>query len=214
MSTIYSLFLSSVNLKCVSQRKPYPNYSGKSVWPSREENLAAFYASITYKQTIHIINCMSSFCGCGICARTAKWRWPLPLCVSDVISSVIIVPSAPKSPAPDSSSHDWSLPLSEGQLCVTTSSSSIFNCVSAFIDTTMMLKNKQLIKYKAASFSQRAAWWKWWTARVVSRGRSPLALTVVRVVHSWAQAFGATLDEKLSNPSARQRFMRFAKKHC
>lgn len=45
-------------------------------------------------------------------------------------------------------------------------------------------------------------------------GGGPLPITVVRVVHSWAQAFGATLDEKLSNPSVRQRFMRFAKKHC
>lgn len=124
----------------------------------------------------------------------------------------------PRPPAPPlllSSSHQWSLPLSEGQLCITTaSSSSHLYCVSASIHATIMLKNNKLINYKAASCFQKAAWWWWWIARVVSRGRSLLALTVVRVVHSWAQAFGAALDEWLSNPSVRQRFMRFAKKHC
>lgn len=78
---------------------------------------------------------------------------------------------------------------------------------TAFVDTTMMLTNRHLIKQKAAHFASGLM------MLMASRRRSLLPITGIRVVHSWAQAFGATLDEKLSYPVG-QRFMRFAKKHC
>lgn len=112
----------------------------------------------------------------GGCARTAKWRWPMPLCVSDVISSVISVPSASKALAPTpplTSQHvtrDSYLYLKVSCASRQHPHNSLIVCLHMYVHTTMMVKNKQLMKYKAASLCQRPTWWWWWTQSHGSQG--------------------------------------------
>lgn len=100
----------------------------------------------------------------------------MSLCVSDIISSVISVPKAPSPTSPltfNRATSDLHLHLKVNYashidpLCV---------CICTHIKDTI--------------FCQRVAWWWWWTAPMVNWRGSPLPITGIRVVHSWAQAFG------------------------
>lgn len=63
---------------------------------------------------------------------------------------------------------------------------SLIVCLHMYVHTTMMVKNKQLMKYKAALLCQRPTWWWWWTAPRDPRVGSPLPVL-------WSELFTVRL---------------------